>query len=85
MLRMTFNPLFNGRLLHCYMLDASTCHLRGVWSILSFLFYFSWKILLANSEDPEMMPHYVASDQGLHCLPMILLRVSPVRMGYNTN
>ena len=22
------------------------------------------------------MPHYVASDLGLHCLPMILLRVS---------
>ena len=23
-----------------------------------------------NSEDPDQMPHSVASDQGLHCLPM---------------
>ena len=36
------------------------------------LFYFCWKILLANNEDPDQMPHYVASDLGLHCLPMTL-------------
>ena len=34
------------------------------------------KILLANTVDPDQMPHYVASDLGLHCLPMTLLRVS---------
>ena len=33
-------------------------------------------ILLANSVDPDQMPHHVASDLGLHCLPMTLLRVS---------
>ena len=38
------------------------------------LFYFSSKILLANNVDPDQMPH-VASDMGLHCLPMTLLRV----------
>ena len=27
-------------------------------------------MLLANSGDPDQMPHYVASDLGLHCLPM---------------
>ena len=27
-------------------------------------------ILLANSVDPDQMPHYVASDLGLHCLPI---------------
>ena len=32
--------------------------------------------MLANSADPDQMPHYVASDLGLHCLPMTLLRVS---------
>ena len=32
--------------------------------------------MLANTEDPDQMPHYVASDLGLHCLPMTLLQVS---------
>ena len=30
----------------------------------------------ANNVDHDQMPHYVASDLGLHCLPMSLLRVS---------
>ena len=30
----------------------------------------------ANSGDPDQMPHSVASDLGLHCLPIILLGVS---------
>ena len=30
----------------------------------------------ANTVDPDQMPHYVASDLGLHCLPMALLQVS---------
>ena len=37
---------------------------------------FLWKILLANTVDPDQMPHYVASDLGLHCLSTTLLRVS---------
>ena len=28
--------------------------------------------LSANNVDPDQMPHYVASDLGLHCLPMTL-------------
>ena len=32
--------------------------------------------LFANSEDPDQMPHSAASDLGLHCLPITLLRVS---------
>ena len=36
---------------------------------------FDGKFLLANNVDPDQMPHYVASDLGLHCLPMTLLRV----------
>ena len=35
------------------MLDESICHFRGVRSILSLLFYFSLKILLANTVDPD--------------------------------
>ena len=30
--------------------------------------------VLANKVDPDQMPHYVASDPGLHCLPVNLLR-----------
>ena len=61
---------------YSYMLDESICHFRGVRSILSLLFYFLRKILLANDVDPDQLPHYVASDQDLHCLPMTLLQVS---------
>ena len=32
--------------------------------------------LLENNADPDQMPHDVASDLGLHCLPMTLLWVS---------
>ena len=32
--------------------------------------------MLANNVDHDQTPHDVASDLGLHCLPMILLRVS---------
>ena len=53
------------------MLDKSICHFRGARSILSLLFYFGLKILLANNVDVDQMPHYVASDLGLHCLLMI--------------
>ena len=32
--------------------------------------------LFSNSGDPDQMPHFVASDLGLHCLPNTLLGVS---------
>ena len=28
--------------------------------------------MLADNVDPDQMPHYVASDLGLHCLPETL-------------
>ena len=34
------HPLYTSRLFHCYMLDESSCHFRGVGSILLLLFYF---------------------------------------------
>ena len=61
------------------MLDESICQFRGVGSILSFLFYCCWKILLTNTADPDQTPLYVASDLDLHCLPMTLLRGFQVR------
>ena len=37
--------------------------------------------LFANSGDPDQMPHSVASDLGMHCLPITgtLLRVSQLQ------
>ena len=36
--------------------------------------------MLANNVDPDQTPHYVASDLGLHNLPLTFLRVFQVRM-----
>ena len=38
--------------------------------------------VFANSEDPDQTPHSVASDLGLHCLPITLLG-SPDYNGLN--
>ena len=54
-------------------MDKTICHFRGVRSILSLLFYFRSKIMSANSVDPDQMPHYLASDLGLQCLPMTFM------------
>ena len=75
--RISLNPLFAGELFHCYMLEESTCHFRDVGSILLLLVFSVWlKILLANNVGPDQMPHDVASDLGLHCLPVTILRIS---------
>ena len=34
---LTRNPLYNGALFHCYMLDEFICHIRSVGSTLSLL------------------------------------------------
>ena len=55
------------------MLDDYICHLRvsGVFSCFYLIFDG-----IANNVDPDQMPHDVASELGLHRLPMTLLRVS---------
>ena len=35
--------------------------------------------LFANSGDPDQTPHAVASDLGLHCLPVTSLGVSSLQ------
>ena len=35
--------------------------------------------LFANSGNPDQMPHFAASDLGLLCLPITLLRVSRLK------
>ena len=37
--------------------------------------------LFANSGDPEQMTHSVASDLGLHCLPITLFGDPRTKMG----
>ena len=71
-----FYSFHTGGPFHCYMLDESIYHFGGVQSILSLLFYFWCKIVLAINVDTDQTPHYVVSHLGLHCLPMTLLRVS---------
>ena len=41
---------------------------------------FSIFVLIANNVDPDQLPHYVASDLGLHCLLMTLLQVSRLEL-----
>ena len=41
--------------------------------------------LFANSGDPDQMPHYVASDQGLHCLTITCSGVSSLQLVKNMN
>ena len=45
--------MYTGRLFHSYMLNDSICHFRDARSIMLLLFYFWWKILLANIVDPD--------------------------------
>ena len=45
------------------------------------LFYFGQKFLYANSVDPEQTPRPVASDLGLHCLPISLLSDGSITRG----
>ena len=74
---MNLNLLHTGGIFHCYMLDKSIYHFRGVGSFLS-LSLFLWKILCHIMW--RQTPYYVASDLGLHCLPMTT--GSQVRMDY---
>ena len=40
--------------------------------------------MLANSENPDQMPHSAASDLGLHCLPNMLSLVKIHLLGQET-
>ena len=72
------------QLTHCILVDSSTviCWMSpfvilGVWGLFwCFYSIFLLKIMLATTVDPDLAPHYVASDLGLHCLPLALLQLS---------
>ena len=71
-------------LTHYILVDSSTVicwmSLFVILGVLGLFFHFYstflWRVLLANNVDPDQMPHYVASDLGLHCLLMTLLGIS---------
>ena len=54
-------------------LGRSLSYIRGVWLVLLLSCYVEVSELNANSIDPDQRPRSVASDLGLHCLPMSLL------------
>ena len=62
------------------MLAESICYFRVVGTFVAFIL-FLMEVLLANSVDPDQMPHYVASDLGLHCLPMTPFTGFKISMG----
>ena len=66
-----FNPYLPSGFVHPYQLDESISKLRGDWCTFSFLFYFDYKFLKANSENPDQKRRS-ASNLDLHCLPRSL-------------
>ena len=69
-------------MVYCWTLLLLLCWMglyvifRDVGLLTSFCSIFDGKKMLANSIDPDQMPHYVAPVLGLHCLPVTLLWVS---------
>ena len=63
-----------SELFYLNSLDRFISYIGGIWLV----FIFPWSIWVseinANSVAPDQTPQNAASDQGLHCLPMSLLR-----------
>ena len=49
--------------------DLSVRKIRNIMVFVSFSFQFEWKLLHANSVDPDQTAQNAASDQGLYCFP----------------
>ena len=54
-------------------LDLSISNIRVSAWLLILPCFIEITVLNANSVDPDLMPHFVASDLGLHCLSVTLL------------
>ena len=66
--------LYSGELFHYVgrvRLTYNGCQIYFVAFIL-----FSMEKPVRKNADPDQTPHYVASDLGLHCLPLTFLWVS---------
>ena len=76
-------PFHLHLLTHCILVDSSTviCWtspfvILGVSGLFVTFILLFMENPVSNSVDPDQMPHYVASDLGLHCLPMTCFQVS---------
>ena len=54
-------------------LDWSISYRRGVWSARLVVRFIKILVSNANSVAPDQTPRSVASDLGIHCLPIYLL------------
>ena len=63
------NTVYTGRLFHCYMLDESMSFLGCRVYLYAFLLFLIQNPVIKHV-DPDHMPHYVASDLSLLCLPI---------------
>ena len=68
-----FNPFMPCGLFYLKSLDRSISFIRDVWLVLSSSCFVEISELNSNKVNPDQMPRSVASDLGLHCLPMSLL------------
>ena len=69
-LRLNFQKL-HGRLLNIILSYEHITFTLSIWASELFNPFYSGYLhtdTLANSEDPDEMPHNVAFHQGLHCL-----------------
>ena len=54
-------------------LDKFISYIKGVWLVFTIVMFIEISEINANSVDPYQTPRTVASDLGLHRLPMSLL------------
>ena len=69
-MRTIFNPFMLNGISHRYQLEQSISVLRDVRWFFSFYSSFNRKLCKQTVGDPDQTPHSVASDLGLHYLPM---------------
>ena len=55
-------------------LDRSVSNGIGVWLVFNITTIYRNSFIKLNSVDPDQTPRSAASDLGLHCLPMSILR-----------
>ena len=68
-----FNPYMPSGLCYLNSFDRSSSNRRDVYLFLLLLWFTEIHVFNANSVDSDQMPHSVASDLVLRCLPMPLL------------
>ena len=68
------NPFTPNGLFYFNFSDRSISNRRSSDSFFIIKIFYRIPVFFANSVDPDQTPQTAASDLGLHCLPMSLLR-----------